>query len=59
MQTLAVRFAGHKRYCKIERCMNMKLYIEVNNIGIIGLLNYMKIIHAIIKKNYVKEREKI
>ena len=31
IQPLAVRFAAHKRDCKTERCMNMKLYIEVNN----------------------------
>jgi hypothetical protein len=31
IQPLAVRFAAHKRNSTIERCMNMKLYIEVNN----------------------------
>ena len=31
IQSLAVRLAGHKRDSKTERCMNIKLYIEVNN----------------------------
>ena len=31
IQPLAVRFAGHKRDCKTERCKNFKIYIEVNN----------------------------
>ena len=31
IQPLAVRFAGHKRDCKIEKNMKMKLYVEVNN----------------------------
>lgn len=31
IQPLAVRFAGHKRDSKTERCKNFKLYIEVNN----------------------------
>ena len=31
IQSLAVRFGGHKKHSKIEKYMNMKLYIEVNN----------------------------
>jgi hypothetical protein len=31
IQSLAVRFAGHKRTSRKERCMNFKLYVEVNN----------------------------
>ena len=31
IQPLAVRFAGHKRDSKTERCKTFKLYIEVNN----------------------------
>ena len=31
IQSLAVRFGGHKRDSKREKCMNTKLYIEVNN----------------------------
>jgi hypothetical protein len=31
IQSLAVRFGGHKKSSKLESCMNMKLYQEVNN----------------------------
>ena len=31
IQSLAVRFGGHKKNSKIDKYMNMKLYIEVNN----------------------------
>ena len=31
IQPLAVRLAGHKRTSRKERCMNFKLYIEVND----------------------------
>ena len=31
IQSLAVRFGGHKNNSKLEKCMNIKLYIEVNN----------------------------
>ena len=30
IQSLAVRFGGHKRSSRKEKCMNMLLYIEVN-----------------------------
>jgi len=31
IQSLAVRFGGHKKECKKEKCMNYLLYKEVNN----------------------------
>ena len=31
IQSLAVRFGGHKRNAKQEKCMNILLYIEVND----------------------------
>ncbi len=31
IQSLAVRFSGHKRNSKTEKCINYKLYVEINN----------------------------
>lgn len=31
IQSLAVRLGGHKKLSKTDKCMNRKLYIEVNN----------------------------
>jgi hypothetical protein len=54
IQSLAVRFAGHKACNKTEKNMKFKLYVEVNN----DWSNWLKIIHVIIERNYAKEREK-
>jgi hypothetical protein len=31
IQSLSVRFSGHKRSSKTEKCINYKIYVEINN----------------------------
>ena len=61
IQSLAKRLGEHRRHSRQERnkikYLNHQLYTKLK-IGMIGILNYMKIVRVIVKKNYVKERVK-
>ena len=57
IQPLYKRFHQHKIDSKRKKCMNMKLYKEVNNDWTNWHIEF--VFRLVIKKNYSKEKERL